>query len=77
MKKKSTSDVGQWWNIGEIHHGDTNSKMISSGGREKVHRKFVNDETLVKFIIFTEILKWSHLDEEKKYIGCWSIMKDW
>ena len=70
MKKRSISDVGQWWNIGEIHHDERNSKMISCWWRGKVHWMLVNHETLVKFIMVREILEWWNLDEEQKYIGC-------
>ena len=75
MKRKRTSDVGQWWNIVEIHHFQRNSKMIRFWWRENEHQTLVNDEILLKFIIFREILKWSDFDEEKKNIRCWSIMK--
>ena len=75
MKRKRTSDVGQWWNIVEIHHDERNSKMIWFWWREKEHQTLVNDEILLKFIIFREILKWSDFDEEKKNIKRWSMMK--
>ena len=35
MKRKRTSDVGQWWNIVEIYHDEKNSKMIWFWWREK------------------------------------------
>ena len=72
---KSTSDVGQWWNIVEIHDAKRDSRMIWLWWREKVHRVLVNDQVLLKFIIFKGILKWSYFDEEKKFIGCWWMMK--
>ena len=75
MKRKWTSDVGQWWNIVEIYHAKRNSKMIWYWWRENEHRTLVNDEILLKFIIFREILKWSDFDEENKNIGRWSMME--
>ena len=75
MKRKSTSHLGQWWNIAEIHHAHRNSKLISFSRREKVHRTSLNNETFLKLIILSEIQKSSHFHEEKKYIGRHSIMK--
>ena len=49
--------------------------MISFGWEQNGHRSFVHDEILLKFLILIEILKRSHFDEEKKNIGCWSIVK--
>ena len=76
MSRKTTSDVGQWWKIIEIHHGATVScKMICFSWKEKEHRTLVNDEILLKFRMMREILKWYHFDEEKNTIGRWSMMK--
>ena len=75
MKKKGTTDVGPWWKIVEIHDDERNSKMVSFGRKEKVHWMLVNDEILLKFTMVREILKWSHFDEKKRYIGCWSMRK--
>ena len=75
MKRKRILDVGQCWNIVEIHHDGRNSKMIWFWWREKEHQTLVNDEILLKFIIFREILKWSDFDEENKNIGRWSMME--
>ena len=84
MNRKSTSNVGQWWKIDKTHPAthvaavDKNFKMISCWWREKVHGMLVNDEILLKLsLLLTEILKWSHFDDEKKYIGCSSMMNDW
>ena len=77
MKRKRTSDVGQWSNIGECLHLQRNCSMISSRWREKGHRMLVNDQTLANVFIVREIVQWSHLDEEKKDIGCWSMIKHW
>ena len=76
MKRKSILDVGEWWKMGEIHHYERNCKMILFWWREKVGRMLVNDERLLKFMIFREILKWFDFDEENRYIKCWSMKKD-
>ena len=75
MSRKTISDGGQLWNMVEIYRRKENSKMISSGWREKGHGMFVNNETLLEFMILREILKWSHLYEEDSYIGWWLMMK--
>ena len=75
MRRKSTSDAGQRWNIVEIHHDQRNFKMISFWSREKEHRTLGNHQILLKFTIFTELLKLSHFDEAKKNIGPWWMMK--
>ena len=77
INTKSRSDVGEPSNTGESDNTKRNSKMTSSRRRNKVHCTLVNDETLAKFILLREILKWSHFDQKKKYIGCWSTMKYW
>ena len=77
MKRKRTSDVAKSSNIDESHHRKRNCSMISSRWREKGHRILVNDETLPNLILLREIVQWSHLDEEKKDIGCWSMIKHW
>ena len=66
MKRKRTSDCGQWWNIVETRHGKGNSKMIWCWWREKEHRTVVNVEILLKFFIVREILKWSNFMTRKK-----------
>ena len=75
MKRKRILDVGQWWNIVEIHHDERNSKMIWFWWREKEYWTFVNDGILLKFIMMRKILKWSHSEKEKNNIGRWSMMK--
>ena len=75
MKRKRTSDVGQWSNIGECVHCQRNCSMISSRWREEGHRMLFNDETLANVTLLREIVQWSDLAEEKKDIGCWSMIK--
>ena len=75
MKRKSTSDLRLWSNIGQYVHHEGNSSIIYSWWREKGHPMWVNHKTLANVFIVREILQWSHLDEEKKYIGRWSIIK--
>ena len=75
MKRKSTSNIGRWWNIMEIHPAESNSKAIVFWPKGEERVTLLNDEILLKFIIFRQILKWSYCDEQKQYIGCWSMMK--
>ena len=66
MKRKRTSDVGQWWNILDIYDHERNYKMISFWWREKLRGMLVNDEILLEFIMLRGILEWCHFGEEKK-----------
>ena len=66
MKTKNTSDVPQWSNIGKPHHFLKNSTIISTRSTEKANRMLANDQTFPNVLIFTEILQWFQLDEEKK-----------
>ena len=49
--------------------------MISFWWREKKHSTLVNDQTLFKFTMFKEILKWPNFDQEKKSIVLCSNIK--
>ena len=77
MKRKMTSDVVKSSNIDECDDDERNCSMISSRWRKKGHRMLPNHQTLTNVMMIREIVQWSHLDEEKKDIGCCQIIKHW
>ena len=77
MKRKRTSEVGRWENIGECVDRMRNSWMISYRWRENEQRMFSNDQRFANAMMMRELFQWSDLDEEKKDIGCWSMIKHW
>ena len=77
MKRKTTSDVGQSSNIGECDDAAGNCLMLWSRRREKGHRMLVNHQTLANAMMLREIVQWSDLNEAKKDIRCWLIIKHW
>ena len=77
IETEKSADVGQWPNIGESHLVKRNCSMISSRWRAKGHHMLVNHHTLMNVMMMREIVQWSDLDEEKKDIGCWSIITHW
>ena len=66
MNRERTSSVGEWWKIFEIPHPQRNSKIIWFFERGEEHRRWVNDEISLKFIMMREILKRFHCDEWRK-----------
>ena len=77
MTRKRTSDIGQSSKIGECDDDGCKTSMISSRWKEKEHRMLVNDQTLANVMMLRGTLQWPHLVEEKKGIGCWSMIKHW
>ena len=77
MERKTASDVAGSWNSGKCVHRVRNSSMISSAWREKGHPIFGSHQALANAMMMGARLQWSHLVEEKKDIGCWSMIKHW
>ena len=75
-RRKDTSDLGQWWSIGECDDDDRSFLLISCRWREKGYWMLVYHQTLANVMMVSVIFQWSHLDEEKKDIGCWWMIKD-
>ena len=76
MKRKRTSDVGQWWNIVEIHHFQMREILKWSHFDEE--KKNIRRWSMMKYcwnsIIFREILKWSEIFMKRKRtsnVGQW------
>ena len=75
MTRKTKSDVCQSSNTAECDDAARNCSMTSYRWRQKGHQMLVNDQTLANMMMLREIVQWSNIDEEKKNIGCWSIIK--
>ena len=56
MNRKSTWEVCEWWNIGEIYPANGYCKIRSSGLGEKMDRMWMNDERLLKDFVMGFVL---------------------